>query len=235
MQGLFESDEPSKPVSHACAFLGLDGDPDTRALIVTASHRCFASGTGMTIDPAHQRRFCLTAEHQTCPILTAGPRPEPQQRRVTARPATGLRNRFVVSTVAGAVVAAIVGAALIFSSATDEAANGDALVELTRVAPETATAAPSVTKVPAAQIATQAPSPTSAPSTATPAPPSPTPTPPAPTEHIVQSGETLSGIAAQNGLSVEALAAANGIPATTLLFAGDTLVIPPVSALQPAP
>src|SRR5215207_9049859 len=41
--------------------------------------------------------------------------------------------------------------------------------------------------------------------------------------YVVQSGDTLSGIAAQLGTSVEDLAAANGIANPDLLYAGQTL------------
>jgi rare lipoprotein A len=41
--------------------------------------------------------------------------------------------------------------------------------------------------------------------------------------YVVQSGETLSGIAAELGTSVEGLAAANGIANPDLVYAGQTL------------
>ena len=45
--------------------------------------------------------------------------------------------------------------------------------------------------------------------------------------HVVTPGETLSSIAAQDGLSVAALAAANGLSPGTQLLAGSTIQIPP--------
>jgi LysM repeat protein len=45
-------------------------------------------------------------------------------------------------------------------------------------------------------------------------------------EHVIQPGETLSGIAAANGISTESLAAYNGIPADTLVIAGETIAVP---------
>ena len=48
--------------------------------------------------------------------------------------------------------------------------------------------------------------------------------------HTVVPGETLSGIAAANGLSTEALAAANGISADSLVIVGQTLQIPAATA-----
>jgi N-acetylmuramoyl-L-alanine amidase len=45
--------------------------------------------------------------------------------------------------------------------------------------------------------------------------------------HVVAPGESLSSIAAADGLTVEQLAAANGLPPTAELLAGSQLVIPP--------
>ena len=48
--------------------------------------------------------------------------------------------------------------------------------------------------------------------------------------HVVAPGETLSSIAAADGLSVSQLAAANGLPPTAQLIAGSTVQIPPQSS-----
>jgi N-acetylmuramoyl-L-alanine amidase len=54
--------------------------------------------------------------------------------------------------------------------------------------------------------------------------------------HVVQPGETLSGIAAANGLSTSALAAANGLSATSFVISGSTIQIPSATtAPAPAP
>src|SRR5262249_15749854 len=45
--------------------------------------------------------------------------------------------------------------------------------------------------------------------------------------HVVAPGESLSSVAAEDGLSVEQLAAANGLPAGASLLAGSRLMIPP--------
>ncbi len=45
--------------------------------------------------------------------------------------------------------------------------------------------------------------------------------------HVVTPGESLSSVAAADGLSVDQLAAANGIPSDGQLIAGTTLLIPP--------
>jgi LysM repeat protein len=46
--------------------------------------------------------------------------------------------------------------------------------------------------------------------------------------HVIQPGETLSGIAAANGLAIESVAAYNGIGADTYVIAGETIQIPAV-------
>lgn len=56
--------------------------------------------------------------------------------------------------------------------------------------------------------------------------------------HIVVPGESLSSVAAADGLTVEQLAAANGMPGSAELVAGTQLVIPPqggASTLEAAP
>jgi LysM repeat protein len=59
--------------------------------------------------------------------------------------------------------------------------------------------------------------------------------------HLVTPGETLSGIAAANGLSTQALAAANGLSPAAFVISGRTLTIPPrgvapvAGAATPAP
>jgi len=53
--------------------------------------------------------------------------------------------------------------------------------------------------------------------------------------HVVGAGESLSSIAAQDGLSVAALAAANGLSPDTQLQAGSTIQIPPQGASLVAP
>jgi murein DD-endopeptidase MepM/ murein hydrolase activator NlpD len=44
--------------------------------------------------------------------------------------------------------------------------------------------------------------------------------------HTIQPGETLSGVAAANGLSTDTLAAWNGVSSDYLLIAGNTLSVP---------
>jgi hypothetical protein len=49
--------------------------------------------------------------------------------------------------------------------------------------------------------------------------------------HVVQPGETLTSVAAVDGLSISAIAAANGISDQSQLIAGQTLMIPPRSTV----
>lgn len=48
------------------------------------------------------------------------------------------------------------------------------------------------------------------------------------TSHVVQPGETLSGIAAANGLSTESLAAWNGLGVDHLVISGSAIAVPAV-------
>lgn len=54
-------------------------------------------------------------------------------------------------------------------------------------------------------------------------------------QHVIRSGETLSGIAARYGTSVAALARTNGISNPNLIIAGRTLTIPGASSPPAAP
>jgi LysM repeat protein len=67
--------------------------------------------------------------------------------------------------------------------------------------------------------------------------PAPAPAPSAPTSsttHVVQRGEILSRIALQYGVSAQAIAQANGIYNPSLIFAGQTLIIPGADGSAPA-
>ena len=54
------------------------------------------------------------------------------------------------------------------------------------------------------------------------------------TVHVVQSGETLSGIARQYGISQNAIMEANSITDANLIFSGQRLVIPGCVGAEPA-
>jgi LysM repeat protein len=77
---------------------------------------------------------------------------------------------------------------------------------------------------------------TAAKSVATLAPPPPTPTTTPPQNaYTVKSGDTLSGIAAQNGTTVDAIVKANDLQDPDMIQTGQQLVLPSSSAAAPAP
>lgn len=56
--------------------------------------------------------------------------------------------------------------------------------------------------------------------------PAPTPVAPELVKHTIGAGDTVSGVAAAHGVSTEAVLAANGLGWSSLIFPGQTLVIP---------
>jgi N-acetylmuramoyl-L-alanine amidase len=74
------------------------------------------------------------------------------------------------------------------------------------------------------------------------APPAPAPAAPASTAHTIQAGDTISAIARAHGVSVQAVLDANGLVRESIIYPGQTLVIPgaapaavPAVATAPAP
>lgn len=67
----------------------------------------------------------------------------------------------------------------------------------------------------------------SAPATAAPAP---QPVAAELTRHIVVSGDTISGIASAHGVSVKSILTANGLSTTSVIFPGQSVVVPPAGA-----
>ena len=58
----------SRPESQlACPHLGLQHDPGQHHDEPSLEHHCYHLGQGDRIDLAHQRVFCLTADHRACP------------------------------------------------------------------------------------------------------------------------------------------------------------------------
>jgi uncharacterized protein YkwD len=82
-------------------------------------------------------------------------------------------------------------------------------------------------------LTTPTPIPTPPPNpTLTPTPP--LPTEPVPTTHTVQTGDTLLGLASQYNVPIAAIQLQNGLGESTILHAGETLVIPPQAGWEDA-
>lgn len=101
----------------------------------------------------------------------------------------------------------------------------------------TTTLSPTPTTAPSpTPTTTLPPTPTTTPSPTPSPPPSPTPTPPPCTIiHVVEAGETLSGIAASYGTTVEAIVQANNIASPSLIYVGQQLVISVCGTATPSP
>ncbi len=52
----------------ACSYLGLVDDGDLHATYATDAHRCYRLPNATRIATQHQERYCLTAEHPSCPV-----------------------------------------------------------------------------------------------------------------------------------------------------------------------
>ena len=68
-----------------CAHLGYVDDPFERGPHATNEHRCFAHMGKDRIDLAHQKRFCLTSAHATCPFLLVNAREQQRDWSTEAR------------------------------------------------------------------------------------------------------------------------------------------------------
>ena len=55
------------------------------------------------------------------------------------------------------------------------------------------------------------------------------------TRYLIQSGDTLSGVAAVHGLPLDSLLRANGLDASSIIFPGQAVVLPPGGGAAPAP
>jgi LysM repeat protein len=95
----------------------------------------------------------------------------------------------------------------------------DSLAAYNGLSPDTLVYVGETIQIPAADEATSA-SPSSG--TATTA----APTPAGGTSHVVQPGETLTGVAAANGVSPDTLAADNGLAPDAMLVSGQQITIP---------
>ncbi len=230
-----------------CPLLALAADLRTAVDGYDPDHRCTAGNPAIAVDRAMQQRFCLHEAYLECSryrdwmaarsLAPGVPRPAPD--------ATFVRTRLIVepeSSWHGVAVATrpvrrpgrmMVGGAAAVLAVGSIAAAGASTQGFGLLVATTPSPTPSPTAMPTPSP-TLAPSPTPSP-TATPSPsptPKPTPVPatptPRPTVHTyrVQSGDTLSSIAARFGTTAQAIANANGIAVNAIINIGQVLIIP---------
>lgn len=230
-----------------CPYLALADDGRTVADGFDSEHRCHALTPPAPLERARQVQLCLTEAHARCERFAAArtawlaassglPRvapdvafgrtrmilePEPAWRNLPGPPAAHVSRRTVLIGAAAAV------ALVLFLL-------GNAFGILGRAPASTPTPTPSASASPSlAATPTMVPtgSPTEPPPSIAPtavptAPLTPTPVP-TPRTYIVQSGDTLTTIAAKfPGTTAAAIAAANRITLSTILNVGQVLIIP---------
>jgi LysM domain len=224
-----------------CPYLGLADDPASHFAFPSSAQRCHAARASSHIEADKQARDCLTSNHLTCsryhppalpvlhglgPIVAAVAGSAPGH---SARSRRSVRHVMTLALIACLAVAAGVTGLMIGSRLAEgiSAGHGGAGASPATVAsavPASATPFPTPSPTP---IPTPTPtaSPTIAPSLRPSTSPTRTPAP-TPVTHRVVTGETLSGIAAQYGVTLAALEKANGITNPGLIKVGQVLVIP---------
>jgi LysM repeat protein len=234
-------------VDRVCPLLALV--PDGRSAVdgYDPGHHCLALTPSPPVDRVTQLQLCLHEGHTECSRFRdylAG-RAEDLSPRRPAADVAFIRTRLLLATeavrhtpgstgtrsgvgrvVAGAAAALVIGAAAYGFSQT----NGFGLLaEATRTPGPTLTPSATATLSPTASPSST-PTPTATPTLA----PTPTPTAAptvtaAPTPHIyiVQSGDTLNGIALRFGTTVQAILQANpSITDPSVISPGQRIVIP---------
>jgi LysM repeat protein len=226
-------------VETICPLLTLGGDPRAVSATADPAHRCAASGSLSAIDREHQVRFCLGGGYEGCsryrthveavgPVGAAwGP---------AAPDATFGSTRLVLEAAPRAIIparsrrvgtAALIVTLLIGIGAAVGWVGLRGLQGLVSQSDESPSPSVAVSPSPSPEPSETG-SPLASP-TATPGPtppPAPTPTPaPTPVTYIVQSGDTLNGIAARFGTTAQAIRDANGLTGD-LIHPGQVLIIP---------
>jgi LysM repeat protein len=230
-------------VERICPYLALADDGRTVADGFDAEHRCHALTPPVALDRPRQVQLCLTEAHVRCERFTAVrtawlaassglPRvapdvafgrtrlivePDPAWRNRAGPPSVQLSRRTVLIAGAGAtlvVAVVLAGVSGIFGGAQPPSSS-----PTPQVSPSIAeTPTPSPVPPSAAASASAAPTPTPAPAA--------TPTPaPTPQTYVVQSGDTLNGIAQRFDTTAAAIAAANGL-LNDVINVGQRLIIP---------
>ena len=242
-------------VADVCPLL-VSADGAWRSAYASRDHRCWAVRPPAPLNLAKQRELCLTAAHATCATFQAtrpgSGEPDGGSMAPVADDASLLwppvRSTPLVlesSRVGGGELPLVPGRAggqallvglmalaflvLVIARTTAPWPAPPASSVPSFVISASPTTRPSATPSPTAPAApsaspdgSPAPSGTAAPTPGTPASPSPS----AGRTYTVQSGDTLSGIAARFGTTVAAIADANGIADRRLIRVGQVLIIP---------
>ena len=233
--------------------LGTDGA--WRASFASREHRCNAVSPAAPLATEKQRRLCLVAEHLNCstynaavtavveagsvddrplhrPITRTAPLVLDRGRITVAMPGfpeRGIGQGGLVALMAvafGAIAISRLGGGPELRPAAVEPGPTRTPAAIVSSAPE-ATAAPATVNPDPTLVPSEA-EPTAAPPAQTPAPPAktPDPNPPDSTTYKVQSGDTLSGIAAEHGTTWQELARLNGLSDPRRLKVGQVLELP---------
>ena len=223
--------EPAAAALAACPHLA-SVDGAWHGAAPSRAHRCRLLASGRpTLD--RQLAHCLTAAHAACPTWlethgNEGPRKRPgpfvpMAPVVLEGAGLSLPSDAAARRLAGPVTVVVVGVAL-----------GALVLSRGPLAPGSSGAGDDgASPTPVGTIAPATATPSGAPTAAPTAMPSerPTPTPqpsatPRPRTYKVQSGDTLSGIAARFGTTVAKLAALNNLTNPSLIRVGQVLKIP---------
>lgn len=232
--------------------LGTDGA--WRASSASRDHRCNAVSPAALLTTDKQRRLCLGAEHIGCSTYNAAVAAlaeagsvddRPLHRPITrTAPLVLDRGRIAVSlpglpergigqgglvalmvVAFGAIAISRLGGGPDLRPAAVEPGTARTPAALVTPAPQQAT--PTAEPTPEPTLVPSAAEPTPATPAKTPAPPAKTPKPaPAATTYEVQSGDTLSGIAAEHGTTWQELARLNKLSDPRRLKVGQVLELP---------
>ena len=212
-----------------CPLLGARLDKGNYFDYATAENQCYAHNRVSPLSLEEQKALCLSGNYRSCRFYLA------HQSRAQATQKAGEQSALVSaprapyrpskSAIAAAGVLLLMLCASLCILAGVPQAVADAIIP-SPTPTRTPTRAPTVTLTPAPPTPTpvpptETPTPTLAPPTRTPAPPSPTPV-----FYIVQTGDTLSTIAAKFGVTMQALIDANGITDARVIRVGTRLIIP---------
>lgn len=228
-----------------CPHLGSAVDGDTRFAYPSAGNWCYRVASPEGISLAHQQRYCVSGEYESCPIFSQGGERLPRtirQSEGTLRSGKTIPWQWLVTV---SVVVLVLAGFLMTQrgqGTSQEVVTASLLLAPSATHTALPTASPTAT-APVVALATRTPtSLTPQPPTATftLAPPTMGPaleTPFGPQAHFlvhkVGVGESLTAIANRYGTTVEVLRAINVFVPGATLWAGQTLVVMPGVTVVP--